>query len=433
MPRKIVVPEGTKWCCYCKKPRPIEEFSPGDKRCRPCVKAYRHKKYGTKTRIIPPDGMMYCFECKTIKQRSEFHPHQQKVQNGGVYKNAACCKQCVHYVSYKKPVKPNLDGNFGLNHHSAIKELRSEISKDPIKLAYAAGLFDAEGSAIMGKSSTSGPTMYIWSNNSCLLDTAQNTIGGIVRYFEELDENGLLVNCGRLDITSLVEVNAACDAIIPYLNLKKRRCEILKEACFLSPYDRIKLRDELDVLNKKCIREFVPFFEDILMTEEKMNALSDINLSYLAGLVDGDGWIHYANREAVINVCSTKLKTITYLHGIFGGHIEEMKTPDNAATACGWHLHADEQVFQKFLRRFKNFLVLKKTHADIAAWCIGNDQEKRRKLSKRMSELTAFNRAEKRRRIEAKYTPEKIKEIEATKKPSVIKVLASSENYEEDF
>lgn len=137
---------------------------------------------------------------------------------------------------------------------------------------------------------------------------------------------------------------------------------------------------------------------------------SKLTASYLAGLIDGEGYIGIlqikkgnksrwsTNRELllqpVIKVAMTDKKTIKWLKDSFGGTFETRNAHGNARESYGWALR--KQAAIEFVRKIYPYLMVKRQQAEtllrfprhIAGYAIPDDMHKKRiELSNAIREL----------------------------------------------
>lgn len=106
--------------------------------------------------------------------------------------------------------------------------------------------------------------------------------------------------------------------------------------------------------------------------------ISKLTASYLAGLIDGEGYIGilqvkkgnkkdwFSNRELMlvptIKVCMTNKEIITWLKNSFGGTLEVRKAHGNARKSYGWALK--KQVAIDFIKKIYPYLMVKRQQAE---------------------------------------------------------------------
>ncbi len=408
MPKKIEVPDGMAHCGKCRQVKPKDMFhrvtknkSGVDGYCKECRKSYHQTKYDQKPRVIPPRGHRYCPHCVQILSEDNFHPNLlKKTHLLSIY-----CKKCVSNITYREPRRNSSKGGkqYGLNHQS-LKPLERPVSTDPLKLAYCAGLFDAEGCAQIMPSNVGTPALTFSNDSEALIDYFQDTLGGKKKFHPrdkaEKGKSSRGISNGRVSIASLLNVDAACSALLPFLVLKKKQCEIILKATKLHPEGRIALHAELDPLNKKCVK--IDFFipENKKLDYLQVAAISDKDVAYLAGIIDGDGWVGFKKRTAVIQICMTKGASIYHIHNIFGGHCWLSPRPENQADALCISLRLETDAWVELLRRLSMFLVLKKKHAELTSMAIGSPPHEQARIEAELKRLTADSRMEKFTRVD---------------------------------
>ena len=117
----------------------------------------------------------------------------------------------------------------------------------------------------------------------------------------------------------------------------------------------------------------------VYKTQEKLDTIDAINLSYMAGIVDGEGSIFIARYKAKrllsrlkyryqLKMCvvNTSKNLIVELHELFGGstYLCHKRKITNHQLCWQWYNHGHETV--KILKLLYPYLRLKKKQADIA-------------------------------------------------------------------
>ncbi len=404
---KRVVSEGMAWCGRCTQELPQENFDRNTRRgfeawCRKCRKAYyqEHKKH--RDRVYPPDGHTYCGRCKTIKPNDQFHPNQLTLRQGRKCKRSAYCKVCVLAIN-KSDEPPKKKSKFGAAHQNFRNKILDPISTDPLKLAYAAGVFDAEGTATLRGERTAQPEFWVANNNAVVLEAVRAVIGGTIKYRDiPVENNGYVMNQGALRIGGLLNISEVSKALLPYLTLKKERCQILIEASVISPEERRrKLRPLIRQMNKKGVKENPSIPEDKKCGAEEVRRLRDTDIAYLAGMVDGDGWLGYRCGLPVIHVGVSKFAIVHHLHNVFGGAIRLKKVEpwEKSASKVCWRPIWDREAWSFVLEKLKSYLTLKKKHAELALMAMNSANEEAR-LEVELRALTHEAHMEKFERVE---------------------------------
>lgn len=413
MPKKIEAPEGMGWCSKCKQFLPAANFwacrfrkSGLERYCNACRRDYTRKKYDQIALVIPPEGKLYCGHCKTIKDKSEFSPSQASPAKGRAYRNSGYCRQCVYNYAYKEEPKKRSE-RFGINHQS-FKPYTGHLSTDALELAYCAGLFDAEGSFQMTNGRTATPFLSFSNNSEALLNRYHAILGGIIRYFERVASKGSVkgstVSEGRVVINRLDHVAQASKALAPYLKLKRDRCEIMMEAATSGPQRRNDLRPLLDSLNEKCQRESLVYPPDKHLSLNDVKNISESDVAYLSGYVDGDGWIGIGwvalSGQLQINSSSSKFSILEHLYKIFGGAMRPGDSTEEQATVTLWAVTcANDMALSALLARMSKYLVLKKQHALYGVEIIKN-RKRTKELVTQMRYLTWRAKMEKLYRVQ---------------------------------
>lgn len=111
--------------------------------------------------------------------------------------------------------------------------------------------------------------------------------------------------------------------------------------------------------------------------------MSKVTAAYLAGLIDGEGYIGLISNprkgyetityKPVLKIVMTNETMIRWLHQSFGGYFETRIFKDsNNKMAYGWSLQNRKQV-QPFLEKVKPFLRIKKEQAEtVITYCKEN-------------------------------------------------------------
>jgi hypothetical protein len=275
-----------------------------------------------------------------------------------------------------------------------------------LKLAYAAGLFDAEGSLQIVKGRSGKLEFTISCNNDVLLNAAQSIIQGTVYKYQrsKINSQGKKITFleGRLDIHRVAQAELSLKAILPFLILKKPRAEIALKALAAHPHDRAPFREELQKLNAKQQREDYMLLADESLCDEYIQSLAETDFAYLAGMIDGDGWISYQYWKGYsglprVMVSSAKPSFLISLHRIYKG---KLSVRDNGGVSQSCLLYMSMETtsgWRLFLQRLIPHLVLKRGHAELVLAHLNDSQpteEKRELLQKTLCEMTAKARAE---------------------------------------
>lgn len=412
MPKRIDCPEGMGWCGRCKQFLPRDKFNlEKSKRngieayCKGCRRNYTRKRCDQTPLVIPPVGHKYCPECDTVKPDSEFSTYLlKKTQLRSHY-----CKACASYVQYKRPPKRRLSQKFLGENHQSVKEAQYIISSNPLELAYAAGVFDAEGSIQLQPNNTARPFLSVHADSEEMLSAVQRAIGGKILFFDRLQKPKgktirpeVQVSNGKLSIGATQDVLRACEALLPYLVLKRDRAEIAIKACASLPEERFLLRPVLDAINQKGLKEDPVNANTRSIDQDQANSISETDVAYLAGYIDGDGWIGLSNAsQPVMTITSSKKKIIEHIFSIFGGNVKSLGLlKPHHATRTAWRMCGSRMIFRIILLKLSNFLTLKKKHAELIIESLDAALARRIKIDHELKALTKYNREEKFRRLE---------------------------------
>lgn len=392
---------GHSWCSRCKQEMPVDRFhvSKGkcDGYCKECRKAYYLGKTTCPRRVYPPNGSTYCGRCKTIKENTEFSPSQLIPLQGRKTKRSACCKECI-YKSSISMLPPKRVVVRNCERHQCAKPYGFVISNDRNKLAYAAGIVDAEGTISMRYGGTSHPVFQIANDSEAIFNEVYSTIGGSV-IFSEIIRNEALVSAGRLSITSLSGIKAVCSALLPYLILRRDRAEIVIKMTSMNPTDRKVFANEMRVKNMRSVSDDVVPEKYFRLTTEDVETIPDCAIAYLAGMLDGDGFIDFRFKVPQLKIGVTKACIPFWIQSIFGGYTHRRKRLGNRADQYVWQSSLSAKSWKAFLPRLISFLVLKKKHAEIALAALDLDKAGQDQARIQMKALTAYAHQEKFRRL----------------------------------
>lgn len=201
--------------------------------------------------------------------------------------------------------------------------------------AYVAGLLDGEGSITLlrsGKNRSRVPVVQITMSEREPLDAIAAVFGGSVRQNRKPTENSKGMNTWQL------KASAALDFLLsvkPHLRIERRQ-NLAALALQWSPrHDSnlglMALRDDIEAQMKKVnqLRLDVP----PVFTKHRPNAAA---IAYLAGIVDGEGWISETGR---IEVTTTDVELCAWLYSRFGGktYLQSHKNK-NWRTVWSWRL-----------------------------------------------------------------------------------------------
>ncbi len=410
MPKKIEVPDGMAWCSKCKQVLLKEDFHKVNKSktgvdgyCKICRIAYQRLRLNQKPkRNPPPPGYRFCPHCETEKTEEHFFPHLIKKTN----LKSMYCRICSSNIVYREPRRNDPRGGkrYGVNHQS-FKPLPRPTSTDTIKLAYAAGIFDGEGCAQIMPSNVGTPIMTTSSNNDIILNEFMSTVGGHIKHDQRVtkyaDGTRARVSNGKVLICSLAEVRAASEALMPHLKLKNEKCLLLLKATEASPAERIILRGQLDVLNEKSQTEDFVVPDPKRITLAQAIDICDEEFSYLAGLIDAEGWIGILGREAVpiVRTAMTRSASVVHAFNVFGGNFGISPRKDTADAIIYDMKFYDSETWSYVLKRLAKFLFLKKKHAILIETILGMNPKDRYEVKCKLERLTEISRLEKFKRV----------------------------------
>jgi hypothetical protein len=256
------------------------------------------------------------------------------------------------------------------------KQLLASVSPSLIckeDAAFLAGLFDAEGTFVIGGSVDNvKPMISLYGNDMDLLLHAQKLLGcGNLRSVKRRVRSAAHVESFILDFSNKAARRHVCQIVGPLLLLKEEQCRLVEQAEHTT--DRLALRDKIRFLNQKAkkweLEERKPVHPDLTTVDQ-------CDWAYLAGYLEGDGnfslqehnsfkkthgWVYW---YAWISVYSTKPASIEYLYQKFGGRVAVRHRKD------GWSLEGmlkfdDEGHVNKLLVGLLPFLVSKKKTVEI--------------------------------------------------------------------
>lgn len=185
-------------------------------------------------------------------------------------------------------------------------------------LEYVAGLIDAEGYFRLKKTpnikTPLGAEFKIEMTSKKCMEFVSKVLSIPLSFAESRGENRkptYIVKCGKSG-----ELPNLITKILPFLNEKRKQCEIINEYINLSVYEQVKRKYEFyDMFLKN--RYFS--YPDIKMTN-----------SYLAGLMDGDGILSITKQKSsnlylilALEQCNKPI--VEYLHKKYGGSFQTRK------------------------------------------------------------------------------------------------------------
>jgi hypothetical protein len=105
--------------------------------------------------------------------------------------------------------------------------------------------------------------------------------------------------------------------------------------------------------------------------------LSEIEKSYISGLIDGEGSIFMEKNEKryniIINCSNTNKKIIYWLYSIFGGHVYTRKSKGNHKESYIWRIRKEAST--NFLNQISPYLRVKKKQANLVYEFLTSDNK----------------------------------------------------------
>lgn len=257
-----------------------------------------------------------CTRCGQEKELDEFHRAKRLKFGRTIY-----CKQCVYEYQYQNPERYQ-------KHVERVRAFRAarwkpreycasfpadERAWTPEIASYLAGFVDAEGTFVLSTVGNNVRTIFsVYNNDRDLLVYLQKFIGGSCREVKRKVRSAAHQISFVLELTNQQNIRAMCEHLVGSLIQKKSRCELMLETLNTTAALRLPLIERMRELNRKGVH---------ISPYEKHDGLKlnyrNVDLAYLAGLVDGDGWIG----SGVLGVSSTKPESLEYLFSVFGGRL----------------------------------------------------------------------------------------------------------------
>lgn len=321
---------------------------------------------------LVPEGFSRCSRCKKVKPAGEFA--RSKIKKNGC---ASWCKVC--FTSYQYAEDPERRRRLlaqsaewskkHRRHPRVLKHAMPDVKPDSVTCAYLAGLIEAEGSFTIRPGNVRyAPRISIYNNHLRLLEWVKEKIGGCLT---EAERGDFRPPEHQLAFINHPHVKSVCELILPYMTLKRRQCEILIEACEVTPQIRRGLRDELMALNKKGVRlESYPRTSSV----QPQDFIDPEQWAYLAGWIDGDGSValqpqYFGETKYLypwIIVYSAKPEPLMHLNGIFGGNVKFREGRGGRITPQGQLGFFDKKLVGFIARGVLPYMVDKKRQIEIA-------------------------------------------------------------------
>ncbi len=341
--------------------------------------------------------MSYCGKCKQMKPVDQFG-NSTKRKNGLRHR----CKKCEYNYMYQdnpERRKANIDraAKWQKEHRSrpvVHRHCFPTIAPLSVELAYIAGFVDAEGSFTLTQLA---PKITIYGNNTKPLEFIASKVGGAVKSTRR--SYGVIES--NLSIHNQPHIRKVCEALLPYLVIKKNRAQCLLDGMLIKRDKRPEIAKRLESLNGRLS-------DDIEVSEEFMPSMlgtaSETDKAYCAGFLDGDGTIGIQNQDdryfyPNIGFFNTKVDALTRIQAIIGGSISSRKRNDRYARAFTLRLQGEARVIET-LKALQPYVIEKKEQLELAVSCSELDRQQRVEVYEKMKALNAKNStADKRNRV----------------------------------
>lgn len=283
------------------------------------------------------------------------------------------------------------------------------MNKDDI--AYAAGLFDAEGSVSIGKwkrKTLISPSHYLRvslsSANHKILDWLKNNFNGCISIANKKNSKISLKYKGKTYRSKhtvfrwRTTSNAAVDflqRIAPYLQIKRPQAELA-----LQFQNEIKQNAGYNQVTQESLQHREQFKNQIYFLNHEHSSIGFLNkckIAYVAGLFDGDGFVcifikpgllKYGYHSISAGISSTNYLPIFWLKKNFGGCIQINRSGVHSIFI--WHI-VGSKITRNFFQQISPHLRIKKIHAELAfQFC----KEKERNVCGQQITLKCFERRE---------------------------------------
>lgn len=237
--------------------------------------------------------------------------------------------------------------------------------------AYTAGLVDGEGSIMLlnrGTNRARGPWVSVGLTDYEPLEFLREQVGGFISKPKTRNEP-------RKDIRIWSIGDNAADALLkqlrPLLVIERRRS--LAEAV-IERYPTARHGRETPESARKRRAEAEELFQWMRKrNDERLTALPELepsdpreaDFAYLAGILDGEGWINAASRGSLAEVHSTDPELPAFLMSKFGGRVHRMPENPNQNRRAIWSWRIGKKEGLPVLIEASRFMLLERKLAVI--------------------------------------------------------------------
>lgn len=237
--------------------------------------------------------------------------------------------------------------------------------------AYLGGLIDAEGSIYIGKSIVRdsvisyNPEIRISSNHRPTLIWVVKHFGGCI-YESRLGQY-------NWQFSSQKHAARFLKIVLPYILLKKEEAQVLIDYCELDGKSNPERREYLHTLSRN-LKERQRSVTTI--TQDFLRWTKNLRNAYLAGLIDGDGWISisknpqkksrgfFYTKTIALAQKETNALCVHLLFKSFGGNIFYRPERNGSTPQQMWFLQKSESQ-EKFILAILPYLIEKQERANL--------------------------------------------------------------------